>query len=56
LSQIAESSGFASLDEAALVAAQRSRMRPAYVGNRPIDSKVEAPYRFVLKDGSPPPR
>jgi len=47
---------FASLDEAALVAAQRSRMRPAYVGNRPIDSKVEAPYRFVLKDGSPPPR
>ena len=49
--EIAESSGSSLLDDAALSAAQRSRLRPAYVGNRPIDSKVEAPYRFVLKDG-----
>ena len=49
--EISESSGFPLLDEAAVAAARRSRLRPAYIGNRPMNSKVEAPYRFVLKDG-----
>jgi len=48
--EVTESSGFPLLDQAALEAVRRSRLRPAYVGNQPINSKVEAPYRFRLKD------
>jgi protein TonB len=49
--EVLESSGFPLLDEAALDAAKRSRFRPAYFGNQPIKSKVEAPYSFMLTDG-----
>jgi protein TonB len=48
--EITESSGFPLLDDAALAAARRSQLRPAFVANRPVPSKIEAPYRFVLKD------
>lgn len=46
--EIKESSGFPLLDEAAIAAERQSRFRPAYLGNRPLASKAEVPYRFQL--------
>jgi protein TonB len=46
--EIKESSGFPQLDEAAIAAERQSRFRPAYLGNRPVASKAEVPYRFQL--------
>lgn len=47
--EIKESSGFPLLDEAAIAAERQSRFRPAYLGNRPVASKAEVPYRFQLE-------
>ncbi|MBA4148369.1 MAG: TonB family protein [Verrucomicrobia bacterium] len=47
--ELHESSGHSLLDQAALAAAQRSRLRPAYINNRPVNSKAQAPFWFVLK-------
>lgn len=46
--EVKESSGFPLLDEAAIAAERQSRFRPAYIGNRPVPSKAEVPYRFQL--------
>lgn len=46
--EIKESSGFPLLDKAAIAAERQSRFRPAYLGNRPVASKAEVPYRFQL--------
>ncbi len=46
--EVKESSGFPLLDEAAITAERQSRFRPAYLGNRPVPSKAEVPYRFRL--------
>jgi len=46
--EIKESSGFPLLDEATIAAERQSRFRPAYLGNRPVASKAEVPYRFQL--------
>lgn len=46
--EVKESSGCALLDEAAIAAERQSRFRPAYLGNRPVPSKAEVPYRFQL--------
>lgn len=47
--EVRESSGFPLLDEAAIAAERQSRFRPAYIGNRPVPSKAEVPYRFQLQ-------
>ena len=46
--EVKESSGFPLLDEAAITAERQSRFRPAYLGNRPVASKAEVPYRFQV--------
>lgn len=46
---VAESSGSASLDAAALAAAQASRFAPASAGARPVAAEASATYRFELK-------
>jgi periplasmic protein TonB len=47
--EVKQSSGFPLLDEAAIAAERQSRFRPAYLGNRPVASKAEVPYRFQLE-------
>jgi len=46
--EVAKSSGFASLDRAAIEAEKRSRFRPARVGGRAVPCQAEIPYRFDL--------
>lgn len=46
---VAESSGSASLDAAALAAAQASRFAPASAGDRPVAAEASATYRFELR-------
>ncbi len=47
--EVAESSGSAALDAAALTAAQASRFAPATVGDRPVSAEASATYRFELR-------
>jgi protein TonB len=46
---IAESSGVASLDRAAVDAVKRWRFHPARHGDMPVRATVEVPVRFALK-------
>lgn len=46
---VIESSGDASLDRAAVLAAQASSYGPARVSGRAVDAAVEATYRFELR-------
>lgn len=49
--RIQRSSGFRTLDEAAVAATMRSRFRPAQnAAGAAVDSWVVVPYRFVLQD------
>lgn len=43
------SSGFASLDEAALAAVRRWKFEPARLGGNPVPADVEVPVNFQLK-------
>ena len=45
---IAQSSGYALLDESALKTVRRWRFKPARIGNEPVDSRVQVPIRFRL--------
>jgi protein TonB len=47
---VAESSGYASLDAAALAAVQRWRFAPATRGGTPVPAVAEVPVRFRLAD------
>jgi periplasmic protein TonB len=47
---VAESSGYASLDAAALAAVQRWRFAPASRGGTPVAAVAEVPVRFRLTD------
>ena len=47
--EVLESSGDAALDEAALGALGRWRLRPATEGGRPVAGRVEVPVRFRLE-------
>jgi protein TonB len=47
--EIARSSGFPLLDEAAAEAARRSRYFPAIQQGRPVPTETEIPYRFVIE-------
>lgn len=46
--QVAQSSGFQSLDEAALVALKSWEFEPARIGAAPVSSEIEVPVRFKL--------
>jgi protein TonB len=46
--RVAVSSGFGSLDNAALDAVQRARFLPAMKNGRPVASKILVPIRFQL--------
>jgi protein TonB len=48
--EIARSSGFPLLDEAALEAARRSRYYPAMQQGRPVPTETEIPYRFLIEN------
>jgi protein TonB len=45
---LAESSGFAPLDEAALAAVRNWRFEPAKRGGKAVSARVEIPLRFKL--------
>jgi periplasmic protein TonB len=47
---VAESSGYPSLDAAALTAVQRWRFVPATKGGAPVPAVAEVPVRFRLTD------
>lgn len=47
--EIAQSSGFPSLDAAAMAAERRSIFKPAIINGSPVKSKVIVPYTFQLK-------
>ena len=47
---VAESSGYASLDSAALAAVQQCRFVPASRGGTPVPAVAEVPVRFRLTD------
>lgn len=46
--EIVQSSGFPSLDAAAMAAERRSTFRPAIINGSPVKSKVIVPYIFQL--------
>jgi protein TonB len=48
--EVAQSSGYALLDEAALTAIKQWRFTPARIGNITVSSQVEVPIRFRLLD------
>jgi protein TonB len=49
--EVRKSSGYAILDEAAYEAVKEWKFKPAMRGDKPIDSWVEIPIRFTLRDG-----
>lgn len=48
--EIKNSSGYEILDEAALKAVEKWKFKPATRGGKPVDSWVEIPIRFELRD------
>lgn len=50
--EVKQSSGFSLLDEAAVRSVRRWKFHPAKIGTLPIESVVEVPIRFQLKEGS----
>lgn len=48
--EIKNSSGYEILDEAALEAVEKWKFKPATRGGKPVDSWVEIPIRFELRD------
>jgi TonB family protein len=53
--EIASSSGFEDLDQAALAAALKWRFRPARRGSADIESQVRLPFHFHIAEKLPPP-
>jgi protein TonB len=47
--EIARSSGYPLLDQAALDAERKSRFRPAQLGQQPVPCKADALYCFQLE-------
>lgn len=47
---IKKSSGFSRLDQAAIKAVWKWKFSPAKIGDLPVNSTVEIPVRFLLKD------
>jgi len=48
--EVKQSSGYASLDEAAVAAAWKWRFEPAMLNGTPIEAEVDVPIRFKLTD------
>lgn len=50
--ELARSSGFERLDEAAIMAVKGWKFKPAMQGDQAVSSWVEIPVKFVLEDGT----